>query len=130
MEIRRELDFENLEDDRISDEPHVGLWKPGPAPSKVWPEECEPGKDWYVAINWFHSRGFMSGGEGGQINVMEERQFATYDEASALATEWGERLGLPVIEQGLELIWLPNEEQSEEQKARVAKIMETGKIEE
>lgn len=105
------LDFENEEDEKLLDEPHVSLWLPRPEAHDLWPEIYRPNQNWYVALNWRkEQRGRVF---YGRISLSS---YCLYPQAYSTAIAWGKKLGIPVIKHGHILIWAPDSKQTREQK--------------
>ena len=115
MQKSRVLDFESEKDWELYREPHIGLWLPCPKASLVWPEIYQPNQDWYVTLTW------RTGEQvGGQINLSDCQ---LYPQAYSTAIAWGKKLGIPVIKHGDISIWVPDSEQTQEQKEMVQDLM-------
>lgn len=120
MRLNRRVSFDDPEDEKLGSRPHIGLWCPGPRASRLWPEKYSRGQDWYVAINWYKSRWFQVEEDGGQCNL---GNLMRYPQAYSEALWWAKKLGLPLIKQGLCLLWIPGKRPTSNQRAFLSKLM-------
>src|SRR3990172_9848128 len=98
VHVNRELDCESPEYEKIGSKPHIKL------SSSSWHQGGKWHKEWRCSVDWFKSRGFMQGGEGGNAIFHSGR---SYQRAYSLALKWAKKLGLPFVKSGgaVILVW-------------------------
>lgn len=107
MHVNRELDFESSEYEKLESKPHIVLC------STIGHRERT---EWRCSVDWFKSRGFMQGGEGGNL-IFHVGKF--YQQAYSQALRWAKKLGLPFVKSGgagAILVWVPDKKQTNEQR--------------
>ena len=117
MHVNRELDCESPEYDKIGRKPHIKLG------SSSWHQGGKWHKEWRCSVDWFKSRGFMQGGEGGNVIF---HSGGSYQRAYSLALRWAKKLGLPFIKSGgagAILVWVPDKKLTPEQRGLLFQLL-------
>lgn len=99
-------------------EPHVAIFSTNPRPYPDKPMVC-----FYVALNWEEECNEPGMACSAQLNL---ETWYPYPTAIKKAIKWGEKLGLPVIENGIideTVHYVPEQDQAKEQIQKIEELM-------
>jgi len=117
VHVNRELDCESSEYEEIESKPHIMLV------SASWHQGGRWNTEWRCSVDWFKSRGFMQGGEGGNVIFHFGK---SYQQAYSQALGWAKKLGLPFVKSGgagAILVWVPDNKRTPEQRGLLFQLL-------